>query len=95
MNKAELIARIAEKAGLTKTQAEDAFSALFETISEALVKQDKIMIPGFGGFSSKKRLARKGRNPSTGEEMLIKESMVANFKPASQLKELLNTDQGE
>ena len=90
MNKAELIAAIADKANLTKAQAELAYKAVFDTIADQLAKLDKVMIPGFGGFSSKKRPARKGRNPSNGQEILIAESIVASFKAASQLKELMN-----
>lgn len=90
MNKAELIASIAEKSGLTKTQAESAFSATFETITAIMVQQEKVMIPGFGGFSTKVRNERKGRNPASGKEMIIPKAIVANFKPATQLKETIN-----
>ena len=64
----------------------------FDTITEELVKQEKIMIPGFGGFSSKVRSERKGRNPSTGKEMVIPKAIVASFKPAAQLKESINQE---
>lgn len=62
-------------------------------ISEALAKQDKIAVPGFGTFSTKIRTERKGRNPSNGEEMTIPRALVVNFKPAPQLKEKLNSSQ--
>ncbi len=65
MTKAELIAMIAEKSEITKQQAEAAFKATFDSIAEILAKEDKVIIPGFGGFAAKKRAARKGRNPST------------------------------
>ena len=90
MSKAELISLIAEKSGLSKADVEKAFSATFEIISAKMAKQEKIAIPGFGGFTTKKRKERKGRNPATGEEMTIPEAMVANFKPATQLKEIIN-----
>jgi DNA-binding protein HU-beta len=90
MTKAELIAMIAEKAGLTKVQAESAFSATFETITELMKKQEKVMIAGFGGFSTKVRAERKGRNPSSGKEIIIPQAIVASFKPATQLKETIN-----
>lgn len=90
MTKAEMIAIIAEKTGLTKAQAESAFSATFETITELMAKQEKVMIPGFGGFSSKIRAERKGRNPATGKEIIIPKAIVASFKPATQLKETIN-----
>lgn len=89
MTKAELIAAISEKSGLSKSQTESAFSATFEVITEGM-KKDKVMVPGFGGFSTKVREARKGRNPSTGVEMTIPKAIVVNFKPASQLKETVN-----
>lgn len=92
MNKAELIASIAEKSNLTKEQAEVALKAAFETITEAMVNQDKVMIPGFGGFGTKVRDERKGRNPSTGEEITIPKTIVANFKAATNLKDLINTN---
>jgi len=90
MTKAELIAVIAEKSGLSKSDVESAFSATFETITEMLAQQIKVMIPGFGGFSSKVRAERKGRNPATGKEILIPKAIVASFKPAAQLKETIN-----
>jgi DNA-binding protein HU-beta len=89
MTKAELIAAIAEQAELTKTQAESAFSAIFATITKCM-KEGKVMIPGFGGFSTKVRAERKGRNPSSGKEIIIPKAIVASFKPATQLKEAIN-----
>jgi DNA-binding protein HU-beta len=93
MNKAELLVAIAEKAGITKEDAQLAFSATFEIIAEALAKQDKIAIPGFGSFQGKVRAERKGRNPSTGKEIIIPQSIVANFKAATQLKEMMNNQE--
>ncbi len=90
MTKSELIAAISEKTGLTKIQSESAFSATFEVITEAM-KEDKVMVPGFGGFSTKVREERKGRNPATGMEIIIPKAIVVNFKPATQLKETVNT----
>ena len=92
MTKAELITAITEKTGLTKAQIETALNATFDTIRDFLVKKEKVMIPGFGGFSTKMRAARKGRNPSTGKEMMIPETMVATFKAATQLKESINNE---
>lgn len=92
MNKSELIGLIAEKSNLTKAQAEIAFNSTFEVITETLIKESKVMIPGFGGFAVKTRAERKGRNPSTGQEMVIPEARVASFKVSSQLKELINVD---
>lgn len=95
MNKADFIVAIAEKSGMTKTDVEVIFSATFETITEVLVKQDKIVIPGFGSFATKVREERKGRNPSTGKEMTIPKTVVANFKAATQLKENINNGSQE
>ncbi len=90
MTKADLIAAIAEKTGLTKVEADKMFVAIFDTMTEVLAKQDKIAIPGFGNFATKVREERKGRNPSSGQEMVIPRAVVVNFKPATQLKEALN-----
>lgn len=95
MNKAELIAAIAEKAGITKSDAELAFSATFETIALAMTKQEKIGIPGFGNFVTKVRAERKGRNPSTGKNIIIPKAIVVGFKPATQLKDAVNTVKDE
>jgi DNA-binding protein HU-beta len=95
MNKAEFIAAIAEKAGKLKADVEVIFSATFEAITEVLSKQDKVTIPGFGSFATKIREERKGRNPSTGQEMIIPKTIAANFKPATQLKEMINKDHQE
>lgn len=93
MNKAEFIAAIVEKTNLTKLQAEAACNAVFGTITEAMLV-DKIMIPGFGTFAKKVRAERQGRNPKTGDAIKIPKAVVATFKPAPQLKEIINT-QGE
>ncbi len=95
VNKSELIAVISEKTQLTKAQADTALTAAFTAISEVLMKQDKIIIPGFGTFSTIVRNARKGRNPSTGKEMTIPQSIVAHFKPATQLKDSVNASNKE
>lgn len=90
MKKAEFVEAVAEKAGLTKADANRAIDAFKETVSEILVKGDKITIPGFGTFSVSKRAAREGRNPQTGATVKIAASKSAKFKAASALKEALN-----
>lgn len=90
MTKAELIAAIAEKADRPNADVDLIFSATFETITDVLSKQDKVTIPRFGSFATKVREERKGRNPSTGLEIVIPKTIVANFKPATQLKERVN-----
>ena len=90
MKKAELVEAVAEKAGLTKADADRAIKAIFEEIQGVLVKGEKITIPGFGTFATGKRAARTGRNPQTGETVNIKASTSAKFKAASALKDALN-----
>lgn len=91
MNKAELIAAVAEKAGLTKKDATSVVNALVETIEGSLKKGEPVQIMGFGTFEVRHRAARKGRNPQTGEEIKIKASKTPAFKPGKQLKEAVNT----
>ena len=90
MNKTELVANVAEKAGLTKKDAEKAVNALFSSIEEALVKKDKVQMSGFGTFEVKARAARTGRNPQTGDEIKIPASKNPVFKAGKALKEAVN-----
>lgn len=87
MNKTELINTVAEISGLSKKDATKAVDAVFESITEALKKGDKVQLIGFGNFEVRERAARKGRNPQTGEEMEIPASKVPAFKPGKALKE--------
>ncbi|OEF97291.1 DNA-binding protein [Vulcanibacillus modesticaldus] len=87
MNKTELIAKVAEKAELTKKDATKAVDAVFASISESLQNGEKVQIIGFGNFEVRERAARKGRNPQTGEEIEIPASKVPAFKPGKALKE--------
>lgn len=90
MNKPELVNSIAEKVNTTKKQAEDMVSALFDTIMDALAKGDKVVISGFGTFEVHERANRVGRNPQTGEEMLIDGSKAPVFKSAKVFKDFIN-----
>ena len=85
MNKTELIAAMAEKAGLTKADAKKALDAFIETTAETLKKGDKISLVGFGSFDVAKRSARTGRNPKTGEPIKIAAKKVVKFRPGSEL----------
>ena len=87
MNKAELIAAVAEKAGLSKKDAEAARSAALETITAALREGDKVQLVGFGSFEVKKRAARVGRNPVTKASIEIPETRVPVFKAGKALKD--------
>ena len=90
MNKTELVANVAEKAGLTKKDAEKALGAVIESIEEALVEGDKIQLIGFGTFEVKDRAARTGRNPQTGKEIKIAASRNPVFKVGKALKDAVN-----
>jgi DNA-binding protein HU-beta len=85
MNKAELIARISEDAGITKTQAGATLDSFTEAVGKALKKGDKVTLVGFGTFSVSKRAARNGRNPQTGATIKIKAKKVAKFKAGKEL----------
>ena len=87
MNKTELIAAIATKAGLSKKDAEKALNATLDTVSDALAAGDKVQLVGFGGFETKKREARMGRNPKTRETIQIPASCVPVFKAGKALKD--------
>ena len=95
MNKSELIAAIAEKANINKTDAEKTLKATLESITETLQKGENIALIGFGTFSVTDRSARTGRNPQTGEELEIKAKKVAKFKPGKAIDELLNPQKPE
>ena len=90
MNKVELIAAVAEKAGLSKKDAEKAIAAVVESIEEALVKGDKVQLIGFGTFEVRERAARVGRNPQTKEEIQIDASKQPVFKAGAALKKAVN-----
>lgn len=90
MNKAELIAAVAEKAELSKKDAEKAVKALTDVISEELVKGEKIQLVGFGTFEVSERAEREGRNPKNGEPMTIPASKTPKFKAGKALKDLVN-----
>ena len=87
MNKTELIAAIAAKSNLTKKDSELALTAALEAITEALVEGDKVQLIGFGTFETKKREAREGRNPRTGETIKVPASKAPVFKAGKALKD--------
>ena len=86
MNKTELVAAIAEKAGTSKKDAEKVVNATFDVISEAMAKGDKISLVGFGTFEVRERAAREGKNPQTGEKIKIAACKVPAFKAGKALK---------
>lgn len=87
MNKAELIASVADKSNMTKKAASDAVEAVFATISETLAKEEKVTIVGFGTFEVRDRQERQGVNPSTKEPITIPATKVPAFKPGKSLRE--------
>ena len=90
MNKVELVAAMADKAGLTKTDTEKALKAFTDVVAEALKKGDNVQLVGFGTFEVTKRAARDGRNPQTGATMKIPASVAPKFKAGKALKDALN-----
>ena len=87
MNKTELVAAIAEKAGTSKKDAEKVVNATFNVISESMAKGDKISLVGFGTFEVRERAAREGKNPQTGEKIKIAACKVPAFKAGKALKD--------
>lgn len=87
MNKSELIAKVAEKTGLTKKAAGDSVEAVLSTIEEALANGEKVTLVGFGTFEVRDRAARKGVNPATGESIDIAATRVPAFKSGKALRE--------
>lgn len=90
MNKAELIAKIAEESKLTKKAAETALDAFVKSVEDALKNGEKVQLVGFGTFEVRQRAARKGRNPQTKAEIKIPASKAPVFKAGKALKELVN-----
>ena len=89
MNKTELIAVVAEKAELSKKDAEKAIKAFTDAVSEELVKGGKIQLVGFGTFEVRERAEREGKNPATGEAIHIAATKVPAFKAGKALKDLV------
>ena len=89
MNKTELVAAVAERAELSRKDADAAICALVETITDALKDGDKVQLVGFGSFEVKKRAARVGRNPKTKEPIEIPASTVPVFKAGKVLKDIV------
>ena len=90
MNKADLVAAMAEKAGVSKKDAEASLKAFTDVVAEELKKGEKIQLVRFGAFEVSERAARTGRNPQTGAEMTIAASKAPKFKAGKALKDSLN-----
>lgn len=90
MNKTELVAAMAERAEISKKDAEAALKAFTDVVAEELKKGEKIQLVGFGTFEVSERVARTGRNPQTGAEMEIPASKAPKFKAGKALKDMVN-----
>ena len=86
MTKAELIAKIADNASISKASAEQTLNALLDTIQEALASEGKLSLPGFGSLVVEERKERKGHNPRTGESIAIPAGKVVKFRAGINLK---------
>jgi DNA-binding protein HU-beta len=87
MTKSELVAKMAEGAGITKAMAEKALNSFVSAVSDALTQGDKITLVGFGTFDVAERAQREGRNPRTGKTIVIPASKVVKFRPGSKLRD--------
>jgi integration host factor subunit alpha len=90
MTKADIVERIYDKVGFSKKEATDIVESIFEIIKEHLEKNEKVKISGFGNFAINEKRPRKGRNPQTGEEIMISGRRVLSFKASPVLKKAIN-----
>ena len=90
MNKAELVAAIADKTELSKKDSEKALKAFIDVVTEELKKGEKVQLVGFGTFETSERAAREGRNPQAGKTMKIPASTAPRFKAGKALKDAVN-----
>lgn len=90
MTKADLIDEVAKISTLTKKETELIVNTVFDSITDALAKSEKVELRGFGSFRVRRRKARRGRNPKTGSSVSVPEKRVPFFKVGKRLKELVN-----
>ena len=90
MNKLDLVNAISKETGVSKKVADQALAAVLDSIKEGLKKGEKVSLVGFGTFETRKRAARKGRNPQTSKEMKIAAKTVPAFRPGKALKDTVN-----
>lgn len=90
MTKAEFIAKVSEKTGLTKKDTDATVTAVLEVITETVAAGDKVAFPGFGTFESVEKAARTARNPKTGETMTVDAKTAPKFKAGKGFKEAVN-----
>ena len=92
MTRAELVEHVTQVSDLSKKHAEIIVNTVFDSIIEALQKEEKIELRGFGSFRIRKRHSRVGRNPKTGARVEVPAKKIPYFKPGKELKELINSD---
>jgi integration host factor subunit alpha len=92
MTKAEIVEQIYERVGFSKKEAAELMEKVFDIIKDTLAAGEKVKISGFGNFVVREKNARKGRNPQTGQEILLGARSVLTFKPSLVLKNILNED---
>ncbi len=90
MNKTELITAVAEKTNLTKKDVEKTVNALLETVKEEVAAGEKVQLIGFGTFEARSRKAREGKNPQSGEKLVIEAAIVPAFKAGKAFKDIVN-----
>ena len=90
MTKADIVERIYDRVGFSKKEAAEVVESIFEVIKVQLEKGEKVKISGFGNFVINEKRPRKGRNPQTGEEIIISGRRVLTFKPSQVLKRVIN-----
>jgi DNA-binding protein HU-beta len=90
MNKSDLINRVSEDTGLTKTKSSQVIEAIINAFKTSLSNDEKVTLVGFGSFSTTTRKSRKGRNPKTGESILIPQKKVVKFKSGTYLSDSIN-----
>jgi integration host factor subunit alpha len=89
MTKADLVDRIFEKIGLSKKEAQEIIEILFDTMKQTFVEGESIKISGFGTFNVRQKMARRGRNPKTGDDLEINPRKVISFRASNQIKSVL------
>ena len=95
MSKADIVERIYEKVGFSKKEATEVVESIFEIVKTHLERQEKVKISGFGNFVVHEKRPRKGRNPQTGEDIVISGRRVLTFKASQVLKKTMNPEDAE
>jgi integration host factor subunit beta len=90
MTKADLVEEVIRVSGLSKKQAEIIVNTVFDSVVDALQRDDKIELRGFGSFRVRRRRSRQGRNPKTGDRVAVPAKRIPYFKPGKELKDLIN-----